>query len=141
MVPPPSLSLPQWLSFCCVVSAPASLSLLRWLDDTTLLPAALLTGECTSFILIFSPSSFSLLPPLLSSFIHQPFPVRHVLCFIFSSSSLSFHLFKDSFIPCHSHSSSFSSFPSSPTHLLIHITLHRLSAVLSWLSFYFLKSG
>lgn len=75
---PEALSLPQWLSFCCVVLVPASLSLFCWLGDTTLLPAALLTGECTSFVLIFilrlhvSPSTY----PFHSGLSFPPIPLQ-----------------------------------------------------------------
>ncbi len=55
-----------------VVPVPASVSLFCWLGDAALLPAAILTGECTSFILIF----LLRLPSLSTSplFTHQFFP-------------------------------------------------------------------
>lgn len=68
-------SLPQSPSLCCVVLVPASVSVFRWLGDAAPLPAALLTGECTSLILIFTlppPSLPHLLPPLLA--IHPSIP-------------------------------------------------------------------
>lgn len=83
---PPSMSVgpsvPQRLSLCslcCVALVSASVSLFCWLGDATLLPAALLTGECTSFILIFilllppspSTSHSPITPPLLSYVFHS----------------------------------------------------------------------
>lgn len=86
-IPHLSLSVPQRLSFCCVVSVPASVSLLRWLDDTTLLPAAPLTGR----VHIIHFNIYLSFPSLLSSFIHQSSPLFSVhsssliLCFYLSS--------------------------------------------------------
>lgn len=82
---------------------PASVSLFCWLGDATLLPAALLPGECTSFILIFIlllPCSFHLSSP----FTHQASPLLSSYFFL----SLLSYIFRSfllppihSFIPYH----------------------------------------
>lgn len=58
-----------FLSLCCVVLVPASVSVFHWLGVAAHLPAALLSGECRSFILVFTVFLHLFTPFLSASFI------------------------------------------------------------------------